>query len=46
MTQVFRGHVFHVAGAATLESAVRDLVEQRGTASGWRGTIEGGERVD
>jgi guanine deaminase len=26
VTQVFRGHVFHVAGAATLASAARDLV--------------------
>lgn len=26
MTQVFRGHVFHVAGAATLATAAQDLV--------------------
>jgi guanine deaminase len=26
VTQVFRGHVFHVAGAATLATAARDLV--------------------
>ncbi|MFL6028128.1 MAG: hypothetical protein ACJ72K_14420, partial [Friedmanniella sp.] len=26
MTQVFRGHIFHVAGAATLATAVESLV--------------------